>query len=320
MRRFQSFLFERLAVGRFFVWIFEIEKKNKQTKDIRESSKRSVKIMMDQVITWLTQDPHSRKHTHGWKHPIAACLIHYLLSLSLIIIVHDAFVLPRFEEEIIPRPLGKISLCPTQAPYNLSALFSIGYTSLLLLIRLVGNPTGIHRRAVLYVFTWLCNSTLVLGASFGLIACRPRMATGFLIAVSVDQILWYVDIIGYVFNQLFSVQHKKKKSPDKMFPIGVFKYLLWPETQWSAKITCTHHVWTIPLILYGANGQLDFGSYLINITATFSHVALSRWLTPFWQPQHHDTVSKNTQQQQQHHCQKYLNVNLGMYVFLYFPF
>ena len=92
-----------------------------------------------------------------------------------------------------------------------------------------------------------------------------------------------------------------------MFPIGVCKYLIWPQTQWSAKITCTHHFWTIPLLIYGAGGNLDFGSYLMNIVTVFSHVVLSRWLTPFGMKPKHDSISKNSKQ----HYEKYLNVNLS---------
>lgn len=47
---------------------------------------------------------------------------------------------------------------------------------------------------------------------------------------------WYVDCIGLLFF--------------KKLPIGVMKYLFWKETPLSNKITCTHHLWFIPLIMY----------------------------------------------------------------------
>ena len=47
---------------------------------------------------------------------------------------------------------------------------------------------------------------------------------------------WYVDCVGLLFfNKL---------------PIGVMKYLFWKETPLSNKITCTHHLWFIPLIMF----------------------------------------------------------------------
>jgi len=234
---------------------------------------------MKNLLVWLTQDANSAKHTSGWAHPIAACLTHYVISCFSIWLFHDAFLIPLFlkENDEIP-PLGSLSLCPMEAKSSASgksfwvACGSFIYAILLLIIRLTSNSPGIHRFAVLYELTWLCNAALLFGATFGLLTCRPRIATGFAIAVSIDQILWYVDVIGYTYNVL-----SKKK---KMFPVGVCQYLIWPQTQWSAKITCTHHFWTIPLLVYGAGG-IDWGSYIMNIVMVLVFVVLSRWLTPF---------------------------------------
>lgn len=47
--------------------------------------------------------------------------------------------------------------------------------------------------------------------------------------------LWYIDVIGYIFF--------------KKFYIGVAAFLKWPDTPFIKKITTTHHVWFIPLAL-----------------------------------------------------------------------
>lgn len=47
--------------------------------------------------------------------------------------------------------------------------------------------------------------------------------------------LWYIDVIGYIFF--------------KKFYIGVAAFLKWPDTPFIKKITTTHHIWFIPLAL-----------------------------------------------------------------------
>ncbi len=47
--------------------------------------------------------------------------------------------------------------------------------------------------------------------------------------------LWYIDVIGYVFV--------------KKFIIGVAAFLKWPATPLIKKLTTSHHVWFIPLAL-----------------------------------------------------------------------
>lgn len=261
--------------------------------------------MARNLLLWLTQDSASPKHTKSWKHPIAACWIHYLIAPLAIVAFHDGiFLRLLLDNEEYDRTVGRISLChassisPPSAQSIWVGTFSLIYAVLLLCVRLVSNKPGVHRYSILYELTWLCNAALLFGGSFGFLTCRPRIATGFAIAVSIDQILWYVDSTGYVFNVATG---KKKK---KMFPIGVCQYLIWKQTQWSARLTCTHHFWTIPLFIYGAGGRLDWGSYLMNIVTVSSFVLLSRWLTPFGL----NPISSATKKQR---FEKYMNVNLS---------
>jgi hypothetical protein len=254
------------------------------------------------IISWLTQDEASPKHVKDWKHPMTACLIHYFISSFVILKFHDRFLLriwntfAKEPEEIPDAP--SLSLCSSST--NIKGKFTAGicliYAIILLIVRLAYNTPGTQKKSVLYEFTWLCNAALLVGGGFGLATCRSRVATGFAVAVSVDQTLWYVDALGYTYNSLLS------RNNDKMFPIGVCQYLIWPQTQWSSKITCTHHFWTIPLLLYGAGG-FDWGSYIMSLVIVFVFVVLSRWLTPFGLHAKNDTATKG--------FEKYLNVNLS---------
>ena len=49
---------------------------------------------------------------------------------------------------------------------------------------------------VFYEFQFLCNVTLII-SSLSLWTNRPIVATGFCVAVGIDQLLWYVDLLGY---------------------------------------------------------------------------------------------------------------------------
>lgn len=112
------------------------------------------------------------------------------------------------------------------------------------------------------------------------------------------------------------------------FPVGVAKYITWPTTSWSTKFTCTHHLWTIPLILYGCSG-LHWASFLLSMCIVVCHVLLSRWLTPF--TIYHPSVINDKadggikgeiQTAVDEQTMKYLNVNLSheLWKDITFPF
>jgi len=186
------------------------------------------------------------------------------------------------------------------------------YASILLLWRLattgISAATGssVYRRAVLYEYTWLCNSTLVM-AAIAIRTCRPVLATSFCVAVSIDQLLWWVDLLGWLLSGLTT------------FPIGVMKYLTWPHTSWITRITSSHHLWTIPVTLHAARG-MHWASYPLSVYVVTSHVLLSRWLTPFIVINASDKVEgekkkasniKDMQEETIPLPDKYLNVNLS---------
>mmetsp|Transcript_16210 Transcript_16210/g.44917 ORF Transcript_16210/g.44917 Transcript_16210/m.44917 type:complete len:184 (-) Transcript_16210:191-742(-) len=90
------------------------------------------------------------------------------------------------------------------------------------------------------------------------------------------------------------------------FPIGVSKYLFWPETTWQTHVTCTHHLWTIPIILWTC-GRVHVVSWSLSFLVMTLNVVLSRWLTPFYVT--HPKTDYITDGSAQ--ATKYLNVNLS---------
>ena len=89
--------------------------------------------------------------------------------------------------------------------------------------------------------------------------------------------------------------------------------LTWTQTLWVDKMTCTHHLWTIPLVLYGSGQPLTFDSYKLNVAIVATHVLLSRWLTS----ESIMIASKDESKEQLVHARqdpskyRYLNVNLS---------
>mmetsp|Transcript_5352 Transcript_5352/g.7892 ORF Transcript_5352/g.7892 Transcript_5352/m.7892 type:complete len:283 (+) Transcript_5352:38-886(+) len=229
-------------------------------------------------------------HDDGWMYPLFACAAHYSIVIASCIFVNDILFLSLspFTGDSNNISLSQCHQFKTSrliGPHESRiSSFLIFYTASLLISRLVAK-SGAARKAVLYEYTWLCNSTLILGV-IGLRTCRPLLVTGPAIAVSIDQVMWYVDLIGWA------------SSGFKKFPIGVAKYLTWKETDSISKYTCTHHLWTIPLHIYAVGGDLPFSSYGMSIYIVIIHVLLSRLLTPFYINLEHDK-------------RKYLNVNLS---------
>lgn len=85
------------------------------------------------------------------------------------------------------------------------------------------------------------------------------------------------------------------------FPIGVTKYLFWPGTSFASRITSTHHLWTIPLVLW-ASGGMHFLSLPLSAFVVVSNVLLSRFMTP------RSIILKNNHDKNE---EKYLNINMA---------
>jgi len=238
------------------------------------------------ILGWLSQSHGSPKHC-GLTHPVVVCLLHYAIVISTTIAVHDYLVIPALDYNNNDYYAYKdfrregwtfsVSQCsnetrptdeeqPQIEKHTYLSQFLALYFLFLLTARLLGD-VGIARTGAIYGFTWLCNTAMVFSV-IGIETCRPLLGSSSAVAVSIDQVLWYVDIIGWVLSGC------------RKFPIGVAKYLTWPQTTWVTKVTCTHHLWCIPLLIYGSYG-MHYAAYPLSTYIVASHVILSRWLTPF---------------------------------------
>ena len=235
-------------------------------------------------------------------HPSLAFLVHYVVATSLIFYAHDTFLF----DATHPTTYNDETTIRRQT--YISKFFFI-YTLILFTTRYLSSYHAgrLRHYSVLYELTWCCNFTLVMGcitfcggnSTSWLFRRRPLVATACCVAVSIDQILWYVDLIVWLTTGKFAV--------------GVIKYLTWKQTLWIDRITCTHHLWCIPLILYGANTPLDFNSVKLSAFIVIINVLLSRWLTPHCIQIQGGTKTKTKdgeyKKDPKHY--RYLNVNLS---------
>lgn len=249
-------------------------------------------------------------------HPFLAFITHYCVAIPSLFMVHDAFFHDKLNNSHQADLLERQDRISCLTLVYVFILFGARYLSSLLAGRL-------RHHAVLYELTWMCNSTLVIGfISFGglrtvlmyfnkkllienrvlkwLCARRPLAATASCVGVSIDQVLWYLDLVG--------------RAVSGKFPIGVAKYLTWKQTLWIDRLTCTHHLWTIPLFVYSA-GDVTLNSFVLSCYVVVIQVLLSRWLTPHHIRivEHSNQVSISEQKSDRSDPTKfrYLNVNLS---------
>mmetsp|Transcript_34460 Transcript_34460/g.72558 ORF Transcript_34460/g.72558 Transcript_34460/m.72558 type:complete len:435 (+) Transcript_34460:93-1397(+) len=298
-------------------------------------------------------------------HPSLTFLLHYAITIPSIFYIHDSVFLSNFEDHphvsaatassasaVVPQNDDEFTI----RSQTLISQFLFAYTIILFSTRYFSSYKAgrLRHHSVLYELTWLCNSTLLMGAlSFGglssssssssynnaddgnnstnsttaetiggilswLFRRRPLVATACCIAVSIDQVLWYVDLLGWIFSGKFL--------------IGVMKYLTWEQTLWIDRFTCTHHLWTIPVMIYGGSMSamstcddddgcdvlLGWDSFGLSVYVVFIHVLLSRWLTPHCiqsktpkiTNNHHDG-DKGKKKKDDPQQYRYLNVNLS---------
>lgn len=216
------------------------------------------------MATWLSlqlgqrKDPRSRIH-RGLLYPFMVCGVHYFISMTVSVLVHDQLT-HKFDCDY-----------STRRKHWISYFFAL-YATWLFMWRLLfrkpprasGEPQP--RGLVVYEYTWLCNVTLWQSA-FALRTNRPALAMAYCIVVGIDQLLWYIDL------GMYAVLGK--------FPIGVANYLTWPEnSNWSSRITCSHHLWTIPLVLFGLRLRMEPAVLPLALISVTVNILLSRWLTP----------------------------------------
>jgi hypothetical protein len=106
-------------------------------------------------------------------------------------------------------------------PRHLATLWLAFYATILFVWRVFFRRTRPHdplpNRHVLYDYCWMCSGSLWMGAAGALVTQRPVLAQAVCVAVGHDQLLGYLDLVWY--------------GCCGKFPIGVAKYLSWPENQ-----------------------------------------------------------------------------------------
>ena len=237
-------------------------------------------------------------------HPSLAFISHYVVTILSTFYIHDTFFSSNLHDDDDDDDDDDDATTIQRQTYI--SYFLIIYTLTLFITRYLSSYTHgqIRHYSVLYELTWCCNFTLVIGCitfcggrtTSWLFRRRPLVATACCVAVSIDQIMWYVDLLVWIICG--------------KFPIGVIKYLTWKQTLWIDRLTCTHHIWTIPLLLYGSNSPLTWGSVKLSAFIITIHALLSRWLTPYCiQSGTHTKDGKTYMKDPQHY--RYLNVNLS---------
>jgi hypothetical protein len=196
-------------------------------------------------------------------------LIHYGILLPTVLVAHD-YIVPQQQEQQQSPPDGYYSSTPCLLSY-----FALIYLLLLIVLRLSPSSSTPRPQTILEL-AWACNLSLLLTGVSPLLN-RPLLATSSILAVSIDHILWYVDLIGYLFTG--------------KFVSGVAKYLIWPETSFIKKVTCSHHIWGFPLVIVmvGSSSSRDelvddflawgFKGYALSCVITLLSVGLSHFLT-----------------------------------------
>lgn len=161
---------------------------------IYEEKRIRMSMSLVNLIQWLQQNPKSTKHG-GYLHPIVACMIHYMITFTFVVNVHD---------KILQSYYPLLSKFNENSPNTSSHAQQIGYFVAIYIVifystRVILADNDLVRKASIYEYTWMCNTTLCFGA-FGLLTHRPMVPMAFCVAVCIDQVLWYVDLIGGILR------------------------------------------------------------------------------------------------------------------------
>ena len=293
-------------------------------------------------MKWLSQDgPTGLKH-RGIFHPIIVWTIHYAVSSFVVIYIHDNYCVLRrpLQRQLLPQQVVVVQVPQNDNDHILlqdqrEEREDIQFLLLLLSKRqrtvakfltlyiacYFGFRLKIHHQqqqqlqqqqqqqqqqhdqeastsfvawtVEFYRQTFLCSGTLVLSC-VGFWTGRPIIASAHIVAVGIDQLLWYVDLLGYF---LFA---------KGTFIIGCTRYLFWDGTTWSSRLTSTHHLWTIPLVLWACRG-IDILALPLSFVVVTTNVLLSRWLTPIridFPPVTEDKQTSKTSQQENNNNSK----------------
>lgn len=138
-----------------------------------------------------------------------------------------------------------------------------------------------------------------------MIAQDSHLLRASIVLVSIDQLLWYVDLVGYLIK--------------KKFIIGVAKYIIWPETTRLRLMTTFHHVWYIPLVLWLTSPSvsqcgLNIEVYLLCCVMSFALAFIGKISTPkevIVTGHGHGSHHKKDDDEKEGTRRVYLNLNLS---------
>jgi hypothetical protein len=191
---------------------------------------------------------------HGeWVRPLATMVFIFSFVIAATLFVHDLVVGS-------PVDAARVYGGPVFAPDARLAYFFLAY-----LCVMIGCRYADCGSYIFYESVWCCNTSLLL-SSLGILNGRPLLVGAAIAGVMCDQAMWYIDCGLYLTTGSFKV--------------GVARYLLWPQTSWSKRYLCTHHLWFMPLALAALGWHLPAHSFLLSCLFTSLSTGLCRYLTP----------------------------------------
>jgi len=203
-------------------------------------------------LPWLLNpNPKDTKHL-SWPHPAAVMLIGAIGT-----VIFCWYFAPLIEF-FFPTTTGSIP------DYIRTRVGWFLFIYLFGLIKIKVDATG---ACALYEFLWACNIAFLMSIC-GLYWNKPNLVGASIVVIAIDQMLWYIDIGCYLTIG--------------KFPIGVAKYLTWPENKLPKKIFSMHHLWFIPVLMYvmAHCGGLRIVSFFISLLLTLILTAYSRLTIP----------------------------------------
>lgn len=222
-----------------------------------------IQVSFSSVIQWFLQEgPDATKHKE-WSHPIVTFIVHYIVVIASTFFAHDMFV------DVVSSNLQNYDMkeCAVSSEMigrrkvvgRFLAMYFLFYFFVRLALQWKSKPHLVHSE--FYQQTFMCSVTIA-NSAISFYYNRPIISQAFCVVVGIDQLLWYFDIVGFLLLGTF--------------PIGVCKYLFKPDSTWIYRITSSHHLWTIPLVLWASGGifhwlALPLSFVIVPISVFISH-------------------------------------------------
>eukprot|EP00923_Selenidium_pygospionis_P022153 GHVN01038320.1.p1 GENE.GHVN01038320.1~~GHVN01038320.1.p1 ORF type:complete len:311 (+),score=1.53 GHVN01038320.1:47-979(+) len=181
---------------------------------------------MKRLILWLYSPTSSNPKHKQWAHPMTVVMLISFITLAIMRLAHS-FVLASLDEKVVQ---GYEEFNWNGAIWSERVALSLmAYLATMLISRAVSlGPIHVYDGA------WACNLA-ILAACDALFRHNRELLVAAAFMISIDQTLWYLDVICYLMRGKFL--------------LGVAQYLTWPETSMVKKFTSTHHLWFLPLCL-----------------------------------------------------------------------